>query len=368
MPPEFFNEKLPAEVLSKLASFREFDKFCDVILEADGSSKVKSEPPSPTSVRAHKLVLAAASPYFRETLSSGSYVECKEIRVVVKDIDDKTLRLLVDYMYTGRLDIDEKNVQALFGAAKILRLDSFHGEDAVFEAVINWVKHDSSRRASLPNVLVGVRLPLISREFLLDRVYNEPLRHHCFSLEVISAWQRSVIQSTLLVEKTLPILFDLQRLTTCKDSWRAGPKMQHCRQALGVTTLDGIIFAVGGKGGGHIFREAEMLDPRQGKWISLPSMRNARYGCGLTAVNGLLYAAGGDSDRQNFNSVEVYDPRACRWTAAQPMLKKRYFTLATVFRDQVVVVGGLDEKYTVLSSAEVRIPQDNAYFGITLMP
>ncbi|WKX93993.1 hypothetical protein Q1695_011338 [Nippostrongylus brasiliensis] len=564
MPPEFFNEKLPAEVLSKLASFREFDKFCDVILEADGSSKVKSEPPSPTSVRAHKLVLAAASPYFRETLSSGSYVECKEIRVVVKDIDDKTLRLLVDYMYTGRLDIDEKNVQALFGAAKILRLDSvrsecsryliehvnisnwmeiaalakahncteleeaavlfarqqfwelveseklmsmdessflhfisddrlnpkFHGEDAVFEAVINWVKHDSSRRASLPNVLVGVRLPLISREFLLDRVYNEPLiRESSACIAMLGAvfhnmlsknktsrvpenWYRRRQTShskMILIAGGLPRSYgaDVNIYDPCsqhwtpaapllqprsdfgmatvgdsiyavggedasytlrsaeiddlqRDSWRAGPKMQHCRQALGVTTLDGIIFAVGGKGGGHIFREAEMLDPRQGKWISLPSMRNARYGCGLTAVNGLLYAAGGDSDRQNFNSVEVYDPRACRWTAAQPMLKKRYFTLATVFRDQVVVVGGLDEKYTILTDngwtslpemsvprkglgvvnvdgslfafggysiegylssiecwefgwsqwkmSQVRIPQDNAYFGITLMP
>ncbi|VDL75790.1 unnamed protein product [Nippostrongylus brasiliensis] len=98
--------------------------FCDVILEVDNSLKAKSEPTAPTSVRAHKNVLAAASPYFRETLSSDSYMESKEIRIVVKDTDCKTLGLLVDYMYTGRLDINEKNVWALFGAAKILRLDS----------------------------------------------------------------------------------------------------------------------------------------------------------------------------------------------------------------------------------------------------
>ncbi|PIO56204.1 BTB And Kelch, partial [Teladorsagia circumcincta] len=49
------------------------------------------------------------------------------------------------------------------------------GEEAVFEAAINWVKYDLSRKPSLPKVLAAVRLPLISQEFLLDRAYQEPL-------------------------------------------------------------------------------------------------------------------------------------------------------------------------------------------------
>ncbi|VDL77165.1 unnamed protein product [Nippostrongylus brasiliensis] len=64
----------------------------------------------------------------RETLSTGGFVESKEIRVVVKDIDGETLRVLVDYLYTGRLDIKEKNVKALFGVAKNLHLDSVLNE------------------------------------------------------------------------------------------------------------------------------------------------------------------------------------------------------------------------------------------------
>ncbi|VDL75791.1 unnamed protein product [Nippostrongylus brasiliensis] len=158
MSSEIVDEKLPGEILSKLASFREFDKFCDVILEGDSSSNDKSEPTSSTSVRAHKLVLAAASPYFRETLSNDCCTKqttTNKIRIVVDDIDGKTLRVLVDYMYTGRLDIDEKNVKALFGAAEILELDSV--------------------RSECTSVLMGARLPLMSREFLLDRVYNEPM-------------------------------------------------------------------------------------------------------------------------------------------------------------------------------------------------
>ncbi|WKX93986.1 hypothetical protein Q1695_011334 [Nippostrongylus brasiliensis] len=153
-------------------------------------------------------------------------------------------------------------------------------------------------------------------------------------------------------------IYDSQR-----NSWQAGPEMQRRRFWLGVTALDGIIFAVGGSADSQASCEAEMLDPRQGKWISLPSMMNDRYDFGLAAANGLLYAAGGNSGSQILNSVEVYDPRACRWTIAQPMLKKRRQAGVTVFRDQIVVVGGLDEKYTDLSSAEMLT--DN---GWTFLP
>ncbi|WKX94013.1 hypothetical protein Q1695_011348 [Nippostrongylus brasiliensis] len=420
MPSEFFNEKLPTEVLSKLASFRESGTFCDVILEADSSSKDKSEPTSPTSIRAHKNVLAAASPYFRETLSSDSYVESKEIRIVVEDIDGKTLRVLVDYLYTGCLDIDEKNVWALFAAAKILYLDLV--------------------RTECISVLAGVRLLLMSREFLLDRVYNEPMIREssaCIAMlgavfhnmlsknktsDIPESWyrrrqtphpkmimiaggERNGVSSLADVniydiysQKWTPaaslhqprryfgmatvddliyavggasindVLRSVEIYDAQRNWWRAGPKMQYCRYGVGVTALNGRIFAVGGNIGTQAGRKAEMLDPRQGKWISLPSMRSGRSHFGLAAVNGLLYAAGGDSRSPFLNSVEVYDPRACRWTAAEPMLKKRCQAGVTVLRDQIVVVGGSDENDTVLSSAEVLTDNGWAFFPEMSLP
>ncbi|WKX93994.1 hypothetical protein Q1695_011339 [Nippostrongylus brasiliensis] len=332
MPPEFFNEKLPAEVLSKLASFRESGTFCDVILEADSSSRAKSDATSPTSVRAHKLVLAAASPYFRETLSSGSYVECKEIRVVVKDIDDKTLRLLVDYMYTGRLDIDEKNVQALFGAAKILRLDSFHGEDAVFEAVINWVKHDSSRRASLPNVLVGVRLPLISREFLLDRVYNEPLiRESSACIAMLGAvfhnmlsknktsrvpenWYRRRQTShskMILIAGGLPRSYgaDVNIYDPCSQHWTPAAPLLQPRSDFGMATVGDSIYAVGGEDASYTLRSVEIYDVQRNSWRAGPKMQHCRQALGVTALDGIIFAVGGKGGGHIFREAEMLDPR-----------------------------------------------------------
>ncbi|WKX94003.1 hypothetical protein Q1695_011344 [Nippostrongylus brasiliensis] len=426
MSSEIVDEKLPGEILSKLASFREFDKFCDVILEGDSSSNDKSEPTSSTSVRAHKLVLAAASPYFRETLSNDCCTKqttTNKIRIVVDDIDGKTLRVLVDYMYTGRLDIDEKNVKALFGAAEILELDSVRSEctsylighlglsnwmetaafakthnctklddaavlfarqhfgfvvlisfyivDAVFEAVINWVKRDSSRRASLPNVLMGARLPLMSREFLLDRVYNEPMimiaggkpdgDSRLAGVNIYDPHSQQWTTAAPLLEPRGGF-----GMATAGDSIYAvgGRGTSFALRSVEIyDSQSGIIFAVGGSADSQASCEAEMLDPRQGEWISLPSMMNGRYDFGLAAANGLIYAAGGNSGNQILNSVEVYDPRACRWTIAQPMLKKRRQAGVTVFRDHVVVVGGSDEEYTALSSAEILT--DN---GWTFLP
>ncbi|WKX94096.1 hypothetical protein Q1695_011391 [Nippostrongylus brasiliensis] len=133
-------------------------------------------------------------------------------------------------------------------------------------------------------------------------------------------------------------IYDSQR-----NSWRDGPEMLRRRMGLGVTALNETIFAVGGWDGRQISCEVEMLDPRQGEWILLPSMRNNRLFCGVAPVNGHLYATGGEYEGEILNSVEVYDPRAYRWSAAEPMLLEHNLAGATVFCDQLVVVGGCYE-------------------------
>jgi len=46
----------------------------------------------------------------------------------------------------------------------------------VFECVIHWLKHElESRKDFLPELMEHVRLPLISKQYLLEKVVNEPL-------------------------------------------------------------------------------------------------------------------------------------------------------------------------------------------------
>lgn len=49
-------------------------------------------------------------------------------------------------------------------------------EEKVYESVIAWIQFDTQeRRKHLPTLLEHVRLPLVSQEYLVNRVENEPL-------------------------------------------------------------------------------------------------------------------------------------------------------------------------------------------------
>lgn len=58
-------------------------------------------------------------------------------------------------------------------------------EESIFEACIRWIKYDPSRTEKLPQVLSKVRLPLLTPQFLADRVATEELirrSHQCRDL------------------------------------------------------------------------------------------------------------------------------------------------------------------------------------------
>ncbi|WKX94108.1 hypothetical protein Q1695_011396 [Nippostrongylus brasiliensis] len=137
------------------------------------------------------------------------------------------------------------------------------------------------------------------------------------------------------------------------NRWRAGPEMKRVRCCLGVAALDRIIFAVGGEDNSQAGCTAEMLDPRVGNWMYLRSMSKCRTELALAASNGYLYAVGGRNERHTFKSVEVYDLRARRWTTAQPMPNRHRHGCATVFRDQIVIIGGFQKGKGVLRSAKM---------------
>jgi hypothetical protein len=86
------------------------------------------------SIKAHKLVLASASPYFRAMFTGGF----KETHMNTDDmrLDQictySILESIVEFMYTGECVIRESNAQHLLIASKILQVSELENACCMF--------------------------------------------------------------------------------------------------------------------------------------------------------------------------------------------------------------------------------------------
>lgn len=65
-------------------------------------------------ILAHKMVLAAASPYFYAMFSGSDFEESHQDRITVQGVDYHALQLLIEYVYTSYVDVTEENVQVRY--------------------------------------------------------------------------------------------------------------------------------------------------------------------------------------------------------------------------------------------------------------
>lgn len=69
----------------------------------------------------HRALLAANSAYFSAMLC-GNFVERSTERILLSEISGPTMKLVLQYLYSGEVEIDADSVQSLFNAAHMLQL------------------------------------------------------------------------------------------------------------------------------------------------------------------------------------------------------------------------------------------------------
>ncbi|XP_053623727.1 protein bric-a-brac 1-like isoform X2 [Plodia interpunctella] len=82
--------------------------FVDVTLSCEGQS-----------LKAHKVVLSACSPYFQSLLMDNP---CNHPIIIMRDIKFSDLKSLVDFMYRGEINVAQDQIQALLNVAGILKV------------------------------------------------------------------------------------------------------------------------------------------------------------------------------------------------------------------------------------------------------
>ncbi|KAH0625263.1 hypothetical protein JD844_033665 [Phrynosoma platyrhinos] len=110
-PMKLFRESRYAEqILQTLNSYRRDAIFTDVVLVMDGQE-----------FPCHRATLSANSTYFRGMFAGGLKEDCQGI-VNLQAIHAPSMSLVLDYMYSGNVSIQEDNVEGLLELSNLLQI------------------------------------------------------------------------------------------------------------------------------------------------------------------------------------------------------------------------------------------------------
>lgn len=225
----------PQSILEGLRSLCSQPKLVDVTLSAGGRD-----------FPCHRAVLALCSTYFR-CMFSGDFVESIAARVELQDVDPDILSYLLDFAYTGKLTINQSNVEGLICTSSQLQFQTVravcsrylqHQIDATnclgileFGAIHGCPEVMAKAWAFLLEnfeaVQQGEEFLLLEKDRLVSFLSDEGLhiRSECTRVEAILKWVRHLKEARLchlpeLLTLSHPSLLSLDYLadTLLKDS------------------------------------------------------------------------------------------------------------------------------------------------------
>ena len=113
---EAAKQQFCVEMMKGLDTRRKNDQFCDVILEvSSGDDQAR--------LKAHKIVLCAASPFFDNALNSDMK-EKKEGVIRLEETSKAVMEEVLEYLYTGHAVINENNAHELLAKADYFLIPS----------------------------------------------------------------------------------------------------------------------------------------------------------------------------------------------------------------------------------------------------
>uniref|UniRef100_A0A2K5ZCE6 Intracisternal A particle-promoted polypeptide n=1 Tax=Mandrillus leucophaeus TaxID=9568 RepID=A0A2K5ZCE6_MANLE len=363
----FSSDKHAQLILAQINKMRNGQHFCDVQLQVGKET-----------FKAHRLVLAASSPYFAALFTGGMKESSKDV-VPILGIEAGIFQILLDFIYTGIVNIGVNNVQELIVAADMLQLtevvhlccEFLKGQIdplnciGIFQFSEQIACHDLLEfsenyiHVHFLEVHSGEEFLALTKDQLIKILRSEELSIED-EYQVFLAAMQWILKDLgkrrkHVVEVLDPIRFPLlppQRLlkyiegvsdfnlrvalqTLLKEYCEVckSPKENKFCSFLQTSKVRPrkkarkYLYAVGGytrlQGGRWSDSRAlscvERFDTFSQYWTTVSSLHQARSGLGVTVLGGMVYAIGGEKDSMIFDCTECYDPVTKQWTTVASM-------------------------------------------------
>ncbi|XP_005191224.1 actin-binding protein IPP [Musca domestica] len=380
--PPYCNGQYPFKVLSNLQQLRSQKRFCDVDIVAGGATYY-----------CHRVILSAASCYFEAMFRPELGLnEVNQKTVVLHTIDGDILSILLDFIYTGRCEITQSNVQELLAAADMLQLHEIvdgcceylcrelhpsnalgilrfaeaHNCEALAKSALNYVHGNFPAIAQedefleTPQALLS---QLLSSELLRvdseSQVFQAALRwikhdvtqRRCFVFDILSLVRLAlvpvkVIDQALRDCRDMSVKIALRSI--CRDiASKRGQlvPLRVCPRQLAKKN----IYIIGGSRretsstwnpADDIFDTVAKFDIFRREWSETAPMEIGRILPGVAALNGKIYVIGGERGAQILANGEVYDPQNDCWSPISPMIVPRCEFGLCAMDNSLLAVGG----------------------------
>ncbi|XP_041128484.1 kelch-like protein 1 isoform X2 [Polyodon spathula] len=359
-----------------------------------------------------RLVLSAVSDYFA-AMFTNDVCEAKQEEIKMEGIDPNALWDLVQFAYTGCLELKEETIENLLAAACLLQLSKvvdvccrflikllhpsnclgIHAfADAQGCTELMKVAHNYSTE-NIMEVIKNQEFLLLSADEILKllscddvNVPDEESIFHALLMWVKHDVQRCKDLSMLLAYIRLPllpaqILADLENNILFKDDlecqklileamkYHLLPEkrllMQSPRTKPRKSTV-GALYAVGGMDNNKGASTIEKYDLRTNSWTQAGMMNGRRLQFGVAVIEENLYVIGGRDGLKTLNTVECYNLKSKNWTIVSPMSTHRHGLGVTLLEGPIYAVGGHDG-WSYLNTVERWDPQSQQWTFVASM-
>ncbi|XP_071117771.1 kelch-like protein 21 [Haliotis cracherodii] len=383
----FNKQNYGLELLTRLNAFRGEGAFTDAILCVG-----QEEFPC------HRNVLAVSSPYFRAMFTSD-LKESREARIPFNDVSPWTLKRVIDYAYSGRLEITVENAEEMLAAGGhfqypdivgacceflqkqlhqsnclgIEALALLHGDDCKqlqeqsnkftlenfscvvecdefldqpVDRVITYVSSDlidvRTEETVLDAALRWIKYDLDERQVQLPHLL-EHLRLPVLDISTLQSMEKDpLIRGN---EKSLEMVHDAmeQHESIIDQHGRRRRSMQNAQIHPRPSTVAKEVLVVVGGINSYITKSVEMYDLQKNKWMPLPDFPKAMSWFCVGAVNNSIIVTGGILDGHIVPHVWKFDVVKRTWHQVESMHKPRAHHASAVLDDYLYVIGGITD-------------------------